>query len=76
MIKLAETSETRRQDISNVRYIFNLLNDDQINVFRIIEKINERLVSLTYSVIFNETYICTYQCYNNFFKTSTDFLAG
>ena len=55
MIKRAETCETRRQEIFNVRDIFHFLNDDQINVFRNTEKINKKLVSLTYSIIFNET---------------------
>ena len=55
MIKRAETCETRRQEIFNVRELFNFLNDDQINVFRSTEKINKKMVSLTYSIIFNET---------------------
>ena len=62
MIKRAESCETRRQEIFNVREIFNFLSDEQINVFRITENINKKLVSLTYSIIFNETYIyiCIY----------------
>ena len=63
MIKGAETCETRRrQEICNVRDIFNFINDDQINVFRNTEKINKKLDSLTYSINFNETYIyvCVY----------------
>ena len=60
MIKRAETCETRRQEIFNVREIFNFLNDEQINVFRNTEKINKKMVSLTYSIIFNETYIYIY----------------
>ena len=53
MIKRAETCETRRQKNVSVRYILHFLTDDQINVFRNIEKINKKLVSLTYSIIFN-----------------------
>ena len=55
MIKRAETCETRRQEIFDVRYIFKFLDDDQINVFRNVEKNNRKLVSLTYSIIFTET---------------------
>ena len=55
MIKRAETCETRRQEIFSVTDIFNFLTDEQINVFRNIEKINKKVVSLTYSIIFNET---------------------
>ena len=62
MIKRAETCETRRQEIFNVREIFNFLNDEQINVFRNTEKINKKMVSLTYSIIFNETYIYICVC--------------
>ena len=36
-------------------YIYTFLTDDQIIFFRNIEKINKKLVSLTYSIIFNET---------------------
>ena len=60
MIKRAETCETRRQKNVSVRYILHFLTDDQINVFRNIEKIRKKLVSLTYSIIFNETYIYIY----------------
>ena len=52
MIKRAETCETRRKEIYSVRDIFNFLDDDQINVFRNIETINKKLVSLTYSIVF------------------------
>ena len=45
--------ETRRQEILSVRVIFTFLTDDQINVFRNMEKIKKKLVSLTYSIIFN-----------------------
>ena len=55
MIKRAKTCETSRQEIFNVRDIFTFLNDHQINVFRNTEKINEKLVSLTLSIISNET---------------------
>ena len=58
MIKRAETCETRRQEIFSVTDIFNFLTDEQINVFRNTEKINKKMVSLTYSIIFNET--CKY----------------
>ena len=67
MIKRAETCETRRQEIFSVGDIdqinvwsINVLftkTDDQINAFRNIEKINKKLVSLTHSIIFNETYV-------------------
>ena len=55
MIERAETYETCRQEIFSVRDIFIFLEDDQINVFRDIEKINTNFVSLTYSIIYNET---------------------
>ena len=51
MIQRAGTCETRRQKFFSVRNIFNFLTDDQINVYKNIEKINKKLVSLTYSII-------------------------
>ena len=39
MIKRAERCETRRQEIFSVTDIFNILTDEQINVFRNIEKL-------------------------------------
>ena len=47
MIRSAETCETMRQEIFSARDIFNYLDDDQINVFRNIKKINKKLVSFT-----------------------------
>ena len=55
MIKRAGACETRRQETFSVRDIFNILDDDQINDFRNIEKVNMKLFSLAYSIIFNET---------------------
>ena len=55
MIRRAETCETHRQEICSVGDIFNFLTDGQINVYINIDKINKKLVSLTYLIIFNET---------------------
>ena len=60
MIKSAETCETRPQEIFSVTDIFNFLTDGQINVLRNIEKINKKVISLTYSIIYNETNIVQY----------------
>ena len=49
-------ASTRIFLMSEISLIF--LNDDQIIFFRNTEKINKKLVSLTYSIIFNET-ICS-----------------
>ena len=72
MIRRAETCETHRQEICSVGDIFNFLTDGQINVYINIDKINKKLVSLTYLIIFNETYI--YICSQYFDPTITRLL--
>ena len=48
MVKRAQTCDSHQQEILSVRDIVIFLDDNQINVFRNIEKVNKKLVSLTY----------------------------
>ena len=60
MIMLNVVSETRRPDFNySVREIFSFLYGDGIKLMRCAERLNRKIVSLTYGVIFNKT--CIYE---------------